>query len=97
MIKAPDIMKTPIELKLGDVWASANVKTIRPTTKSTAETYSWTGYLRLRPGMNAPIIITGKTWNSNNRKVHNSGFSRFDYLANIVTNNPYHFGYKSYL
>jgi hypothetical protein len=35
---------------------------MRPMTSITADTYSWNGYLRLKPGINAPIIITGKTW-----------------------------------
>ena len=62
MTRAPDIIKTPIELKLGDVCASAKVKRISPTTRSTAETYSWNGYFLLKPGMKAPIIMTGSTW-----------------------------------
>ena len=61
MTRAPDTITTPITLKLGDVWASAKVKRISPTTRSTAEIYSCTGYLRRRPGMKAPIIITGST------------------------------------
>lgn len=62
MTRAPDTITTPITLKLGDVWASAKVKRIKPTTRSTADTYSWAGYFRLRPGMNAPITMTGRTW-----------------------------------
>lgn len=50
-----------IMLKLGDVCASASVKSMRPMTSITADTYSWNGYLRLNPGINAPIIITGNT------------------------------------
>lgn len=61
--RAPETITTPITLKFGDVWASAKVKRIRPTTKRTADTYSWAGYFRLSPGMKAPIIITGRTWN----------------------------------
>jgi len=61
MIRAPLIIATPITLKFGDVWASANVKRIKPTTKSRADTYSYGGYFLLRAGMKAPIIITGKT------------------------------------
>lgn len=38
--RAPDTIKTPITLKLGDVCASAKVNRIKPTTKRTAETYS---------------------------------------------------------
>lgn len=40
MIRAPDIMITPRILKFGDALASAKVKMIKPTTKSTADTYS---------------------------------------------------------
>ncbi len=40
MIRAPDTMITPITLKLGEVCASAKVKRIKPTTKSTADAYS---------------------------------------------------------
>eukprot|EP00262_Sarcandra_glabra_P016358 TRINITY_DN530_c1_g1_i3.p1 TRINITY_DN530_c1_g1~~TRINITY_DN530_c1_g1_i3.p1 ORF type:complete len:173 (+),score=5.67 TRINITY_DN530_c1_g1_i3:11-529(+) len=61
MTRAPDTITTPITLKFGDVWASANVNRIRPTTRSMAEMYSCSGYLRLSPGMKAPIIITGNT------------------------------------
>ena len=63
MISAPVIIKIPIILKLGDICASANVNSIKPRTSKKAEMYSWTGYFLLRPGMNAPIIITGNTWN----------------------------------
>jgi len=40
MIKAPDIMRTPMRLKLGDVCASARVNMIKPMTRRTADTYS---------------------------------------------------------
>jgi len=40
MIRAPDIIKTPMMLKLGEVFASAKVKMIRPATKSSADAYS---------------------------------------------------------
>jgi len=65
MINAPDIIKTPMALKFGDVCASARVNRIRPTTRSTADMYSCNGYFLLRPGMKAPIIITGRTYNTN--------------------------------
>lgn len=61
MTRAPVIITTPITLKFGDVCASAKVKRIRPTTRRRAETYSWTGYFLLKPGINAPIIMTGNT------------------------------------
>ena len=61
MIRAPVIIITPMMLKFGDVCASANVKRIKPTTRSVADTYSYRGYFLLKPGMKAPIIITGKT------------------------------------
>ena len=47
---------------LGDVCASASVKSMRPMTSITADLYSWNMYLRLKPGIKAPIIITGRTW-----------------------------------
>lgn len=62
MTKAPDTITTPIILKFGELLASANVKRINPTTRRTAEKYSRGGYFLLKPGMKAPIIITGKTY-----------------------------------
>lgn len=64
MIRAPETITTPITLKFGDVCASAKVKRIKPTTKRTADTYSCGGYFLLNPGIKAPIIITGKTYNT---------------------------------
>lgn len=61
MINAPVIIIIPIMLKFGDIWASANVNKIKPRTSKNAEMYSWTGYFLRRPGINAPIIITGNT------------------------------------
>lgn len=58
---APTTMTTPMMLKFGDACASARVKITSPTTSITAETYSRNEYRRLRPGTNAPIIITGNT------------------------------------
>lgn len=62
MIKAPETITTPMMLKFGEVLASAKVKSIKPTTKRTAEKYSRGGYFLLNPGMKAPMIITGKTY-----------------------------------
>lgn len=62
MIRAPVIITTPTMLKLGDVCASAKVKRIRPSTRSNAEMYSCNGYFLLKPGMKAPIIMTGRTY-----------------------------------
>lgn len=60
--RAPETMTTPIMLKFGEALASAKVKSIKPTTRRTAEKYSRGGYFLLKPGMKAPIIITGKTY-----------------------------------
>jgi len=64
MTNAPEIITTPMTLKFGDVCASARVNRIKPTTRSIADTYSCNGYFLLRPGMKAPIIITGRTYNT---------------------------------
>jgi len=61
MMRAPEIIITPIILKFGEVWASANVNKMRPITSNIADMYSWTGYFLLNPGIKAPITITGKT------------------------------------
>lgn len=63
MIKDTQTMTTPTTLKLGEELASAKVKSIKPTTKRTAERYSCGGYFLFKPGMKAPVIITGSTYN----------------------------------
>lgn len=71
MTRAPTIITTPMTLKFGEVFASAKVKRIRPITKRIAEIYSWMGYFLLKPGINAPITITGSTYTPNHHKSGN--------------------------
>jgi len=65
-IRAPQTMKNLHILNFRDVWASSSVKIIKPTTSNTTDMYSFAGYFLLKPGMKAPIIITGKTCNGSN-------------------------------
>lgn len=60
MIKAPAIFSTLITLKFGEACASAKVKRIRPTTKSTADLYSKGGYFHRMPGMRVHPIMRCK-------------------------------------
>lgn len=72
MIKAPDIITTPMMLKFGEVFASAKVKRINPTTRRIADMYSCAGYFRLSPGIKAPITITGRTCTTATKVIGNT-------------------------
>lgn len=84
--RAPETISTPFKLKFGEVCASAKVKRIKPITNRTADKYSLGGYFRFRPGMKAPITITGRTCNTTNLKIRTVWKSRHTANAENLAN-----------